>query len=104
MDKNDPNPKSKRNQRGGSLFSGLICGGTEAAAAAGESAAAVEEGRKTENPKGNETRLGKVKYVHYYDDATPPSSGSHSFISAKARGTLSDQYMYIQLISESRLS
>ena len=83
------------------MFSGLICGGKEAAAAGGVSA--LEEGRKTENPKGDETRLGKVIDM-YYDDATPPSSGSHSFISAKARGTLSDQYMYIQLISESRLS
>ena len=51
MDTNDPVSKSKRNQRSGSLFSGLICGGKEAAAA-GESS--VEEGRKTDKAGGNE--------------------------------------------------
>ena len=47
------------------MFSGLICGGKEAAAAGGVSA--LEEGRKTENPKGNETRVDKVKT---YDNAS----------------------------------
>ena len=51
MDSSDA--KGKRNHRGGSLFSGLICGGKEAAAASGVSAT-VEEGRKTENQKGDE--------------------------------------------------
>ena len=58
MDSSDP--KSKRSQRGGSLFSGLICGGKEAAAAAGVSAATVEEGRKAENQRADESRAEKV--------------------------------------------
>ena len=45
METNDPLPK----KRSGSLFSNLICGGKEAAAAGGESSVtAVEEGRKTD--------------------------------------------------------
>ena len=50
----DNNDKSKRTHRGGSLLSGLVCGGKEAAIAA------VEEGRNTENGKGKETRVEKV--------------------------------------------
>ena len=45
METNDPLAK----KRSGSLFSTLICGGKEAAAAGGESSGtAVEEGRKTD--------------------------------------------------------